>query len=96
MDNCTIDTQKLLSDKRVQDEIKRHLWIESEKAGHDIGIEKAREDWLKRFSAAWMQYNMPEFFVNGKKVSSDSSAIEKKANDKKSGFLRRRRAKSYV
>jgi hypothetical protein len=96
MDNCNIDTQKLLSDKRVQAEIQRHLWIESEKVGHDIGFEKAKEDWLKRFSAAWMQYNMPESSANGKKTSSDLSAAENKTIIKKPGFLKRRRAKSYV
>ncbi|HOW34857.1 MAG TPA: hypothetical protein PL155_00375 [Candidatus Omnitrophota bacterium] len=53
-------SKELLKDKRVVEEINRHLWIESEKAGHDIGFENAANDWLKRFSAEWVKYNMPE------------------------------------
>ena len=52
--------KKLLKDKRVIDEIQRHLWIESEKAGYDIGFDKAADDWLKNFSKAWMDYHMPK------------------------------------
>ena len=53
-------SKELLKDERVVGEIKRHLWIESEKAGHDIGFEKAAEDWLKRYSAEWLKYNQPK------------------------------------
>jgi hypothetical protein len=52
--------KKLLKDKRVVEEIHRHLWIESEKAGYDIGFDKAKEDWLKNFSKAWLDYHMPK------------------------------------
>lgn len=52
--------QKLLKNRKVVDEIKRHLWVESERVGHDIGYESAAEDWLKKFSKAWMQYHMPD------------------------------------
>ncbi len=38
-----------------RDEILRHKWIESEKAGHDIGFEKALLDWIVRFRASWRQ-----------------------------------------
>jgi hypothetical protein len=50
---------KLLKNRKVIEEINRHRWIESEKAGHDIGFEKASMDWLERFSRAWMDYHMP-------------------------------------
>jgi hypothetical protein len=50
-------SKELLKDRRVIEEINRHLWIESEKAGYDIGFEKAAEDWLKRFSGEWIKYN---------------------------------------
>jgi len=50
-------SRELLKDKRVIEEINRHLWIESEKAGYDIGFEKAAEDWLKRFSGEWVKYH---------------------------------------
>lgn len=52
--------KKLLQDRRVIEEIHRHMWIESEKAGHDIGFDEAAEDWLKNFSKAWMDYHMPK------------------------------------
>jgi len=50
----------LLKNRKVIEEINRHLWIESERAGHDIGFDKAAEDWLIRFSDAWMEYHMPK------------------------------------
>ena len=52
--------KELLKNPQVQEEISRHRWLESEKTGHDIGYEKAAEDWLNRFSAAWLQYHTPE------------------------------------
>lgn len=50
----------LLKDRQAIDEINRHLWIESEKAGFDIGFDRAAEDWLARFSSAWMNYHLPK------------------------------------
>ena len=52
--------KNLLNNQDVVDEINRHRWLESEKAGKDIGFEVASEDWLKRVSTASMQYHMPE------------------------------------
>ena len=60
--------EDLLKDKRVIAEIERHLWIESEKAGRDIGFDQAATEWLEKFSKDWMRYYMPE----------DVSAIGKK------------------
>lgn len=67
------DARKLLKDRKVVDEINRHLWIESEKAGYDIGFEKAAEDWLKKFSKAWMAYHMPK-----KRTASNANTSKKK------------------
>lgn len=53
----TIKNQELLKDARVQEEISRHRWIESEKAGTDIGFDKAANDWLTRFSDGWLKHN---------------------------------------
>jgi hypothetical protein len=36
-----------------REEILRHKWIESEKAGHDIGFERALTDWIIRHRAHW-------------------------------------------
>ena len=55
-----IKKEDLLKDKRVIDEINRHLWLESERSGHDVGFENAAADWLERFSKAWMDYHTPK------------------------------------
>ena len=36
-----------------REEILRHKWIESEKAGHDIGFERALLDWIVKYRSAW-------------------------------------------
>ena len=36
-----------------RDEIMRHKWIESEKAGHDIGFEHALTDWIVKHRTKW-------------------------------------------
>ena len=88
------DVEKvLLSDRRVVEEIQRHLWIESEKAGYDIGFDKAKDDWLKNFSRAWMQYHLPD------SLRADKPAVnghEKAAKDNNDILAKRRRAKSYL
>ena len=39
-----------------KEEILRHKWIESEKAGRDIGWERARTDWLMKHGPAWREH----------------------------------------
>ena len=34
-------------------EILDYKWVESEKAGHDIGFEKALKQWMERFRPEW-------------------------------------------
>ncbi|MGF1678152.1 MAG: hypothetical protein ACFCUX_03040, partial [Candidatus Methylacidiphilales bacterium] len=36
-----------------REEILRHKWIESEKAGYDIGFEKALLDWIVQHRSRW-------------------------------------------
>jgi hypothetical protein len=36
-----------------REEILRHKWIESEKAGHDIGFEYALIDWVRNHRDKW-------------------------------------------
>jgi len=36
-----------------REEILKHKWIESEKAGHDIGFERALTDWIIKHRASW-------------------------------------------
>lgn len=54
------DLRGLLKDKRVQEEISKHLWIESQKAGYSIGIERATDEWLRYYAPGWMKYHDPE------------------------------------
>jgi hypothetical protein len=36
-----------------REEILRHKWIESEKAGYDIGFERALTDWILKHRRKW-------------------------------------------
>ena len=36
-----------------REEILKHKWIESEKAGHDIGFEHALTDWIVKYRSKW-------------------------------------------
>lgn len=36
-----------------RDEILKHKWIESEKAGYDIGFERALTDWILKHRSKW-------------------------------------------
>jgi len=76
--------EKLLKNKKAVEEINRHRWIESEKAGHDIGFKTASVDWLEKFSAAWMQYHMPK-----RKISSGSSKSSQRAKASSSKAVKR-------
>ena len=38
------------------EEIKKYKWIESEKAGGDIGWERAAREWMQKFFPEWKQY----------------------------------------
>ena len=42
--------------KEVLKEIERHKWIESEKAGRDIGGNKAALDWLRHHYDEWKKH----------------------------------------
>ncbi len=88
------DAEKLLKDQRVIEEIKRHLWIESEKAGQDIGFEQAKEDWLKKFSKAWIDYNMPQTIAKERKVEPALQVKQSEAS--LPAATPKRRAKSYI
>jgi hypothetical protein len=39
-------------------EILKHKWIESEKAGKDIGFEKALLDWIVKHRSNWREKRM--------------------------------------
>jgi hypothetical protein len=37
-----------------QKELEIHKWLESEKVGYDIGMERARLDWYYKHRTAWL------------------------------------------
>jgi len=43
-----------------REEILKHKWIESEKAGSDIGFEKALLDWIVKHRSSWRARRMKE------------------------------------
>ena len=38
-----------------REEIMKHKWYESERAGYDIGFAKALIDWTIKFKTKWLQ-----------------------------------------
>jgi len=62
MDKPTPETSDLVKNSVLykeflaeREEILKHKWIESEKAGHDIGFEKALLDWIVKHRSAWRE-----------------------------------------
>ena len=52
-----------------REEILKHKWIESEKAGTDIGFEKALLDWILKYRSNWREKRMKETRAETKAVS---------------------------
>jgi hypothetical protein len=57
---ATLSTSDLLRNSSLyrefqaeREEILKHKWIESEKAGRDIGFEKALTDWIVKHRSKW-------------------------------------------
>ena len=45
-------------------EIMQHKWVESQKAGTDIGYESASKDWELKHSENWLKSNKINFKIN--------------------------------
>ena len=41
--------------QELREEILKHKWIESEKAGRDVGFEFAIKDWMKNHRENWLK-----------------------------------------
>ena len=50
----TITGLELLKDKDILNEINRHKWLASEKAGSDIGFENAAREWINTYSKEYL------------------------------------------
>ena len=62
MDNPIPDNSDLVKNSVLykeflaeRDEILCHKWLESEKAGYDIGFERALLDWIVKHRSAWRE-----------------------------------------
>lgn len=91
------ELRELLKDKRVIEEINKHLWIESQKAGYSIGIERATDEWLRLYSAGWIKYNQPDRYrkMKGrkKKVVAKKRRAKKRSSVKKKRTVKKRKTK---
>jgi hypothetical protein len=52
MEPRTVLYKEFLAERQ---EILRHKWIESEKAGYDIGFEHALFDWTLKYRSTWLE-----------------------------------------
>jgi len=77
------ELRDLLKDKRVMEEINKHLWIESQKAGYSIGLERATDEWLKLYSEGWMKYHMPERYSKLKGKAEEKKVAPKEKEESK-------------
>ena len=39
----------------LKEEVNKHKWYESEKAGHDVGVSQAIIDWTIKFKTKWLE-----------------------------------------
>ena len=49
-----ITSSELLKDRDILNEINRYKWLESEKAGSDIGFERASREWINTYSTQYL------------------------------------------
>lgn len=47
-----------------REEILKHKWIESEKAGRDIGFERALTDWIIKHRSKWRKSRQTQTATN--------------------------------
>lgn len=92
------DLRDLLKNKEVIEEINRHLWIESQKMGYSIGIERATDEWLALYAEGWIKYHMPEKYKtiqarkkkeSEKKKKAKKAVMKKKAAKKKTKTVKK-------
>lgn len=48
-----------------REEILKHKWIESEKAGYDIGFEHALTDWIIKHRSKWRKSRQQQIHAGG-------------------------------
>ncbi len=48
-----------------REEIMKHKWLESEKAGHDIGFERALVEWVSKYRTGWRRNRQQTAGIKG-------------------------------
>src|SRR5258705_14003669 len=73
MDPRTVLYKEFLAERQ---EILCHKWIESEKAGYDIGFEHALFDWTLKYRSAWLEKRLQQMrpFIGGAGVTRKAFA----------------------
>ena len=62
--NHSSSCSKELMYLEMRKEIMPHKWVESQKAGMDIGFESASKDWEIKHSENWLKSNKLKFKTN--------------------------------
>jgi hypothetical protein len=57
----SIASAELLRDKDILNEINRYKWLASEKAGSDIGFERASREWINTYSKKYLAQHLGKF-----------------------------------
>ena len=52
-----------------REEVMKHKWYESERAGHDIGFDRAQTDWTIRHRSEWLKRRQSETQLNRISIS---------------------------
>jgi len=55
------DKYPYLKDPRALAEIRKHKWLESQKAGTEIGFASAAVDWIKKYGEDWKKIHAQEY-----------------------------------
>ena len=59
-----------------REEILKHKWIESEKAGFDIGFERALTDWIMNHRSKWRKSRQDRSVESEASPNSDSPSLK--------------------
>ena len=51
---ATINSEALLKDRDIVNEINTYKWLQSEKSGQDIGFERACREWINTYSKDYL------------------------------------------
>ena len=54
------------------EEIKKYKWIESERLGKDIGMERATREWMAKHFPDWKQYRWKKAIADALKAADVS------------------------